>query len=108
MNLHPTEGRPLLEDEQVIVPWPRSWPNSPVGMVISGIYRGIWIANLLYLIREEGGKSFQIFSPGWFRLVLHGGFLLIWVDWIYLGFCEGKPWLGFVKYRTYRVRQGLS
>jgi hypothetical protein len=29
-----------------------------VGMVISGIYRGIWIANLLYLIREEGGKSF--------------------------------------------------
>lgn len=107
MNLHPTKGRPLLEDEQVIVAWPRAWPHSPVGTVISGIYRGIWIANLLYLIREEGGKSFQIFWPGWFRLVFCRGCYLTLHRWIYMGFYGGRAYFGFMEPRVRWIRRSL-
>lgn len=102
MNLHPAEGRPLLEDEQVIVPWPRSWPNSPIVLVKS---RNLKEIGFFWIFFSCGSSGFQIHWPGWFRLAFHRGVYLILHRWIYMGLSAGRAYFGLMEPRVRWIRR---
>jgi hypothetical protein len=92
MNLHPTENRPLLDYEEIIESWPRSWPNSPILILTTREIRGIGIFGVFL---SWGAQSLQIFWPGFFRLILHRGFFLVLYDDLFFrlspdGFTSGS------------------
>ena len=94
MNLHPTENRPLLEDEEIREAWPQSWPNSPIQILTTREIRGIGIFGAFL---SWGAQSLQLFWPGFFRLILHRGFTLILYDDLYFVLGPEGCLCGFLK-----------
>ena len=94
MNLHPTEKRALLEDEEIIESWPSSMPYSPIYIRTNREFRGIGI---LWIVVSWGAGSLQIFWPTFLRLILHRGFLLVLYDDLFFNLDHnGFEW-GFFK-----------
>jgi hypothetical protein len=94
MNLHPTEKRALLEDEEIIESWPSSMPYSPICIRTNREFRGIGI---LWIVVSWGAGSLQIFWPRFLRLILHRGFILVLYDDLFFNLDHnGFEW-GFFK-----------